>query len=112
MTKWIDAGPAREFSDSTKKCLNLEGVPTVVCQVKGTLHAVANACPHAGLPLGEGDLAGTILTCPFHGYTYNVASGVNVDMPDDEKLPCYEVKMEGSRVMVAVPEVEDAAGDE
>ena len=37
------------------------------------------------MPLGEGDLTGKVLTCPFHGYAYNIETGKNVDFPDTEQ---------------------------
>ena len=102
MAKWIEVGSTSDFESTTKKCVEVEGVPVVVCHVGGDWYAVANTCPHAGLPLGEGDLQGKILTCPFHGYTYNVATGVNIDMPDDELLERFEVKVEVGKVLVEV----------
>lgn len=107
MGKWVDAGAAADFAEGGKQCLELEGVPTVVCRINGDFYATVNICPHAGLPLGEGDLAGKSLTCPFHGYTYNVDSGQNIDMPDDMPLTTFPVKIEGDRVMVEVPVAEE-----
>jgi len=84
MAKWIEIDVDRDLAAGTKRCLTVEGMDMVVCQVEGQLTAVANTCPHAGKPLGEGELKGRVLTCPYHGYAYDVLTGRNVDYPHEE----------------------------
>ena len=72
-----------------------------LCNVEGTFYALDNVCLHRGGPLGEGYLDGEKLECPWHAWQFNVKTGaltVNVR----EKVPTYEVKIEGSDVLVAV----------
>jgi 3-phenylpropionate/trans-cinnamate dioxygenase ferredoxin subunit len=72
--------------------------------------AVADSCPHAGMPLGGGDLRGCVLTCPFHGYAYNIKTGANLDFPDMEPpVATYAVKIEGGDVMVDMSGPSNAA---
>lgn len=46
-----------------------------VYNVDGQYHAVDGVCPHAGGPLGKGTLRGSVVTCPWHGWQFNVATG-------------------------------------
>lgn len=46
-----------------------------LANVDGTLHALDGLCPHQGGPLGTGRLCGTILTCPWHGWQFDVVTG-------------------------------------
>lgn len=46
-----------------------------VYNVKGEFHVIDGICPHAGGPLGKGMLRGNIVTCPWHGWQFNVATG-------------------------------------
>jgi nitrite reductase/ring-hydroxylating ferredoxin subunit len=46
-----------------------------VANVDGTFHALDGLCPHQGGPLGTGVLCGVILTCPWHGWQFDVATG-------------------------------------
>ena len=46
-----------------------------LARVDGAFHALDNVCPHAGGPLGDGVLDGCQLTCPWHGWTFDVRSG-------------------------------------
>ena len=46
-----------------------------VANVGGRYHAIDGLCPHQGGPLGRGALAGTVLTCPWHGWQFDVVTG-------------------------------------
>jgi nitrite reductase/ring-hydroxylating ferredoxin subunit len=46
-----------------------------VANVDGQIYAVDGTCPHAGGPLGDGQLEGCMLTCPWHGWSYDLRSG-------------------------------------
>ena len=105
MANWTDVCATTDVPDGSHQCYEINNVRVVVCQVDGEFHAVANICPHAHLPLGEGELHGRILVCPFHGYSYNVTTGRNADFPDEElPVDTYPVLVDGQRVMVDLPE--------
>lgn len=46
-----------------------------IANVDGTLHAIDGLCPHQGGPLGTGTLCGAVLTCPWHGWPFDVTTG-------------------------------------
>ena len=93
MSKWIELGPTTDFPANAATQFKAEGIPLVVFNIEGAYMAIANVCPHAGLPLAEGELCGKVLTCPFHGYTYNVETGKNVDFPSDEPVRTFPVRI-------------------
>jgi len=49
--------------------------------------------------LGEGELEGTVVTCPWHGWRFDVTSGACMNNPS-AKVEAYQVKVEGNDVMV------------
>lgn len=49
--------------------------PVALANVDGKLYAVDGTCPHAGGPLGDGHLEGVVLTCPWHGWSWDVTDG-------------------------------------
>jgi nitrite reductase (NADH) small subunit len=69
--------------------------------VGGTLYALDNACPHRGGPLGEGDLEGRIVVCPWHAWRWDVTSGHNANNPA-VTMRCYPVHVEAGSVFVEV----------
>lgn len=46
-----------------------------LANVDGRFHAIDGLCPHQGGPLGTGRLCGTVLTCPWHGWQFDVVTG-------------------------------------
>lgn len=67
--------------------------------VDGTYHAIDNACRHRGGPLGEGELDGRVVTCPWHGYRFDVTTGRNASNPA-VAVACYPVIVEAGAVFV------------
>lgn len=43
--------------------------------VEGTFYALDGVCPHQGGPLGKGAMTGHVVTCPWHGWQFDVRDG-------------------------------------
>jgi nitrite reductase (NADH) small subunit len=71
--------------------------------VDGQVYALDNACAHRGGPLGEGDLEGSVVMCPWHAWRWDVTTGANVNNPA-VKVACFPVTVTGGEVFVEVPE--------
>ncbi|HVM59276.1 MAG TPA: Rieske 2Fe-2S domain-containing protein [Verrucomicrobiae bacterium] len=67
--------------------------------VGGKFYATDNVCPHRGGPLGEGTLDGNIVTCPWHGWRFDVSTGQNPMIPT-AKVEAIECVVEGNDVKV------------
>jgi nitrite reductase/ring-hydroxylating ferredoxin subunit len=99
--QWIDLGPIVNFPDDIHSCITAGDQSVVVMNAGGTIYAIQNRCPHAGLPIGDGERSGLTLTCPYHGYTYNIKTGKNIDAPHDETpVKTYPVRIESGRVSI------------
>ncbi len=44
--------------------------------------AIENACPHAGVPLSTGEVEDCVVTCPAHGFRYDLRTGHAADHAD------------------------------
>ncbi|MGQ0695051.1 MAG: Rieske (2Fe-2S) protein [Nitrospiraceae bacterium] len=77
----------------------VNGKTLAVFNVEGIFYAIDNTCVHRGGPLGEGDVEGNVVTCPWHGWEYNVTTGECVNNPS-AKVEVYQVKVEGNDVKV------------
>ena len=62
-------------------------------------HATQAACLHLGGPLGRGRLEGCVVTCPWHGWQYDVRTGEN-EFDRALTLETYEVVVEDGEVKV------------
>ena len=109
MGKWFDIGAATDFVAGSRAMIEVEDKPIVVFNLEDGLRAIANVCPHAGLPLGDGAMEGSVLICPFHGYTFDVRTGRNVDFPDIEPpLRMYPLRTtDAGRVEIDLDPVPD-----
>src|ERR1043166_8519774 len=56
------------------KTVEANGREIALFNVGGTFYAIDNTCKHRGGSLGEGELDGTVVTCPLHAWTYDVSS--------------------------------------
>lgn len=43
--------------------------------VDGEYYCLDNECPHRDGPLGEGDVEGDVVTCPYHAWQVNIKTG-------------------------------------
>jgi nitrite reductase (NADH) small subunit len=73
-----------------------------ICNLGGELHALDGICPHSGGPLGQGNLDGDRLICPWHAWEYDCRTGRN-DYDETIKLAMFPVKTEGDDVLIDVP---------
>jgi len=77
------------------------GRPVAVYNVDGTFYATDNTCIHRGGPLGEGTLTGELITCPWHGWRFDVKTGC-LAVDENTKVATFEVTVEGDDVYVTL----------
>jgi nitrite reductase (NADH) small subunit/3-phenylpropionate/trans-cinnamate dioxygenase ferredoxin subunit len=82
------------------KTVSINGTAVALFNVDGSFYAIDDTCLHRGGPIGEGELDGKVAICPWHGWRWDVTTGVNQLNPD-VKVKIYEVKVEGEDVLVA-----------
>ncbi len=76
-----------------------------IFKIEGKLYAVNNICPHQHAPvLFEGQIEDCTVTCPLHGWMYDLETGQALG--GGAKLKTFEVYVEGEDVMVEVPKKE------
>ena len=81
-------------------CVQVDGVDVGLFRVEGEIHAMENQCPHAGDPLSEGDLEGSVIVCPSHGWAFDVRTGFRPEDGDGFPIPCFAVRVVGENVEV------------
>jgi len=77
----------------------VNGVAIALFNVDGTFHALDNTCIHRGGPLGDGICVDGTVTCPWHGWEYNTATGECKSMPG-QSVDTYEVRVDGEDIHV------------
>ena len=92
---------ASEIPPGTGKVVEIGGKQLALFNCEGTFYAVDNTCKHQGGPLGEGSLSGKTVTCPWHGWEYDVATGVCETVPS-VAVQRFDVKVDGDDLFVSV----------
>ncbi len=68
-----------------------------------TLSAVDGMCAHQGGPLAQGLLDGTCVTCPWHGWQYDVSTGCNL-ITGKQMLEKFSLEVRDQEVWIDLPE--------
>lgn len=82
--------------------VEVDGLPIALANVAGTIYAFSDSCRHQGGSLSSGVLRDDVVTCPLHGWAFNVRSGKAVIPPVGLRVPTYPVQIEGDDVFVVV----------
>ncbi|MBI3863186.1 MAG: Rieske (2Fe-2S) protein [Planctomycetia bacterium] len=102
MPRSVRVASVSEVPPGTAKEVMADDQVVALFNVDGTIYALDGVCPHAGGPLGEGTLRGSTVTCPWHGWQFNVTNGQNCLNPRMSHK-AYSVKVEGADVVVELP---------
>lgn len=81
--------------------VSVNGRKVAIFEVRDKIVATAGKCPHAGGPLCQGTLSGTVLTCPWHGWSYDLETGVCEEDPG-LILQRYPVRVQGDDILIEV----------
>ena len=90
-----------EIKSGSYKLVGVGGREVAVLNLDGKFHAFENVCPHMGGPVGEGIIENGVVTCPLHGWNFDITTGESRNMPG-QKLNTFEVKVAGQDVLVRV----------
>lgn len=98
---WHVVGDVPDFIEGRARITRLaNGDRVAVFRHENQLSAIANACAHQNGPLGEGRILDGCVTCPWHGFQYRLSDGCS-PAPFTEKVPTYNVRIDGGAVLVA-----------
>ena len=101
MAEFVRVARAQDVAAGSGITVDVAGKPIAVFNCDGAFYAIDDTCPHQGGPLGEGEVEGTTVTCPWHEWRYDVKTGVNLEDASC-KVTAYAVKVEGDDILVAV----------
>jgi nitrite reductase (NADH) small subunit len=93
------AAKLSEIPAGSIKEVQAGGKPVALANVGGKYYAIDNTCLHRGGPLGQGQLEGTVVTCPWHGWQFDVTTGKAVMNPN-ARVGCFRTEVQGEEVYV------------
>jgi len=89
-----------ELPPGKSLAVSCHGEEVALFNIDGEVFACSNRCPHAGGPLRDSLIAGTVISCPWHGWRFDLAAGP--DAPKDGVLR-YPVAIQGDDIVVLPP---------
>jgi len=90
--------PRSSLDRDGRAVVEVDGAEIAVFVVEGEAHAFANACPHEGNPLREGDILGDMLRCAYHGWMFDLHTGAC--LVGEESAQTYAAEIQGDEVVI------------
>ena len=103
MPRWIPLAKVTDCPPGQGIELVAEDRIVALYNVDGEYHAIDGVCPHQGGPLGKGTLEGCIVTCPWHGWQFDVRDGQH-QLNARLRQPHFDVCVEDDTVMIDLGE--------
>jgi nitrite reductase/ring-hydroxylating ferredoxin subunit len=75
-------GPLDKFESGNGKSVRIyNNVIAIVKTSSGEVFAIEDACPHIGAPLNNGIVEDSVLTCLWHGWSFDLKNGESTNCP-------------------------------
>ncbi|MHC5067339.1 MAG: Rieske 2Fe-2S domain-containing protein [Planctomycetota bacterium] len=98
--RWKDVGTSADWAElNSCRTVAIGARRLAVFRTEQGWFAIKDRCPHNGLPLADGPVHDGCVSCPYHGWTFDLASGCG---PNDSRVATYPVRINGKRVEIGV----------
>lgn|SRR5512142_3119269 len=101
MAEMVKVARRAEIPEHGAKIVKARGRTVALFNTGDHIYAIDNACRHLGGSLGAGEIYGTRVICPLHGWEYDFTTGASVDDPQT-RVACFPVKLEGDDVFIEI----------
>ncbi len=115
----IELGDLERFVDGVAEPIELSGRALVVVRRGNAVHVLRDRCPHQGARLSDGHVTGyvpscrpgadisierpgEIIVCPWHGWEFDVRTGLSLCDPQHTRVRSYATRVENGRVLVEI----------
>lgn len=97
---------AAEMPAGSSRAVTAGRYEVAVFNVAGEFYAIENNCPHQGGPLSEGWLEDELVTCPWHGWCFDVRSG-KMTLGEFARVPRFAVQRAGRDLYIGTQPLEE-----
>ena len=99
MRDFVTVARVSELPAKKGRQVTVNGRWVALFNVDGTYYAIDAICLHRGGPLADGMLSRCIVTCPWHGWQFDVATGALVQDPG-VGVSRHETRIVGDEIQV------------
>ena len=96
---WVRAAKVSDIVEGKAVVFSLGTEEIAIFKSGKDFYAIGNICPHRGASLSEGHLENAQVTCAWHAWTFDVKTGMSLDIPG-AKVKTYKVKIENQEIFV------------
>ncbi len=99
---WVELARSEAIDEGSAIEVIADGQILAIFRLEGTLYALDGMCAHQGGPIAQGTVEGGCVTCPWHGWQYELKTGIQtINRQPLQKT--YEVRERNGRVEVLLP---------
>ena len=99
MNEYVPVGRVSDFAPGAGKMVTVSGRHVALFRLGDEFFALDNMCLHRGGPLCDGPIANNVVTCPWHGWSYQIKTGTMVQDPR-VGVSKHDVRIDGDQVSV------------
>ncbi len=99
--EWVEIADASEVHDGKVATVNIGSKRLAVAKTEKGLYAVNARCPHQGGPLGDGEICGEHIRCPWHGFKFDLKTGKGVG--NDDVVETVKVRESNGKIEALAP---------
>lgn len=101
LTEFIEVARTTDLPVGRAKAVSIGEQKIALYHTASGFFATENVCPHRGGPLAEGDVIGNEIVCPWHLWSFDVATGLcggNAEIC----VRTYALRVDGDRILVSL----------
>ena len=98
---FVKVASMSDLPEGEAKAVRVKGRSVALFHHKGRVYATDNQCPHMGYPLTRGRVRDGVLTCDWHGWTYDMKGGGCFTGGCDD-LDTFPVEVQNGQILVNV----------
>ena len=102
MSEWIKACDLEQVKKGQLFGLTVNDKKILLANIKGKIHATDLICTHANADLSTGFLSEEGVRCPLHLSVFNLENGEPQNLPAENPLKVYNVKIDNNEIYVEV----------
>lgn len=99
---WVRLAPSTALPRGSSVTVDIDGEQVALFHGEGGFHALADACPHMGARLSDGEFRDGVVECPWHVRLYDLKTGARRDRPG-QPARVYPVRECEGWVLLGLP---------
>lgn len=102
MSGWIEVASEDSIAEGGAIEVVLQGRIIAIFLCDGRLHAMDGMCAHQGGPIAKGRVENGCVTCPWHGWQYELATGIQT-VNRQPLQEVFQVRRSEGKIEVLLP---------